>query len=114
MVTMRRFVNASNRSQGFTILEILVVVSVLSLFLALAGPALSSVVATQQVRSASYDLHATLNVARSEALTRNVAVTVAPADGGWASGWTVTEVGGTVLRRQAAYPRIALSGPARV
>ena len=111
---MRSSRHASRGVAGFTTLEILVVVAILSIFTALAGPALSSMVASQQVRGASYDLHATLNVARSEALTRNVSVTVAPAAGGWASGWTVTEVGGTVLRRQPPYPRITLTGPARV
>ena len=99
---------------GFTLVELLVVVAVISIFLAFAGPSLSGMVATQQVRNASYDLHATLNVARSEALTRNAAVTVTPTAGDWALGWTVTEAGGAVLRRQAAYGRIALSGPVRV
>jgi type IV fimbrial biogenesis protein FimT len=112
MVSMRSC--APHTSAGFTLTELLVVVAVLSIFLALAGPALSSVVATQQVRNASYDLHASLSVARSEALTRNAPVTVEPNDGDWARGWTITVTGGTVLRRQAAYPRIALSGPPRV
>jgi len=103
-----------NAGAGFTMVELLVVVGVLSIFLAVAGPALSGMVATQQVRAASFDLHATLNIARSEALTRNASVTVEPAEGDWARGWNVVESGGTVLRRQSAYPRIALSGPARV
>jgi type IV fimbrial biogenesis protein FimT len=94
--------------------ELLVVIGVVSIFLAVAAPAMSGMVATQQVRAASADLHATLNIARSEALTRNASVTVDPVDGDWARGWSVTETGGAVLRRQSAYPRIALSGPARV
>jgi len=99
---------------GFTTIELLVVVGILSIMAAFAGPALSSMVASQQVRSASADLHSSLMIARSEALTRNGSVTVAPADGDWAHGWTVTEAGGTVLRRQPAYPRLTLSGPVRV
>ena len=99
---------------GFSTVELFVVLGILSILGALAGPGLSSMVATQQVRSASADLHASLNIARSEALTRNTSVTVAPTAGNWANGWTITEAAGTVLRRQAAYPRIALSGPARV
>ena len=102
------------REAGFTTVELLVVMGVLAIVLGLAGPALSGMVATQQVKSASYDLHATLNIARSEALTRNVAVTVEPSGGNWAHGWTITEAGGTVLRRQSPYPRVALTGPARI
>jgi type IV fimbrial biogenesis protein FimT len=99
---------------GFTTIELLVVIGIMAIFFALAGPALSGVIATQQVRAASHDLHATLSIARSEALTRNAPVTVEPAGAGWAAGWTVTDAGGTVLRRQNAYPRIALTGPVRV
>jgi type IV fimbrial biogenesis protein FimT len=99
---------------GFTTVELLVVVGVISIFLAFAAPSMSGMVASQQVRAASFDLHATLNIARSEALTRNGAVTIDPVEGDWARGWNVSEAGGTILRRQSAYPRIALSGPGRV
>lgn len=104
----------ARESAGFTTIELIVVVGILSVLAALIGPAMSSMVATQQVRSASYDLHATLNIARSEALTRNASVTVAPAEGDWGRGWTITATGGTVLRRQSPYPRINVSGPVRV
>lgn len=107
-------VNVRRPARGFTLVEIMVVLAVLAIVLGVAGPALSSMVATQQVTSAAYDLHATLNIARSEALTRNAPVTVTPVSGNWAQGWTMTDSGGVVLRRQAAYPRIALSGPTSV
>lgn len=103
-----------NAAFGFTTVELLVVITVLSIFLAIAAPAMSGMVAAQQVRAASSDLHATLNIARSEALTRNASVTVNPAEGDWARGWSVTDSSGAVLRRQSAYARISLSGPARV
>ena len=99
---------------GFTTVEMLVVVGVLLVLIAMAAPALSGMVVTQQLKNASFDLSSSLNLARSEALTRNAAVTIDPVAGDWARGWTVTEAGGTVLRRQSAYGRIALSGPVRV
>lgn len=113
MVTTKRCARAFHAS-GFTIVEALVVIAVLALLLGLAGPALSGMVAAQQLKNASFDLAASLTLARSEALTRNVPVTIDPVAGDWARGWIVTEAGGTVLRRQAEYARIALSGPARV
>lgn len=105
---------ATTRSSadGFTLIELMVTVSVLLVLLTVAGPALSALIVTQQLKNAAFDLTASLVLARSEALTRNVAVTVAPANGGWAQGWSVTDANGTVLRRQSAYPRIAMSGPA--
>lgn len=105
---------ATRGSAGFTIIEILVTVGVLAILLALTGPALSGMAASQQVKTASYDMYATLSLARSEALTRNTSVTVEAVEADWARGWTVTEAGGTVIRRQTAYPRVALSGPVRV
>ena len=99
---------------GFTLVELMVVLGVLSIFLAFAGPAFTSMVATQQVSSAAYDVHTSLNIARSDALTRNASVTVEPVGGNWAQGWTTTDSTGTVLRRQAAYARVVLTGPARI
>ena len=99
---------------GFTIVEMLVAIGVLAIMLAFAATSMSGMAASQQVRTAAYDVYSTLTHARSEALTRNATVTVAPVDGDWARGWTVTEAGGTVLRRQNAYSRVTLSGPAQV
>lgn len=99
---------------GFTMMEMLVAMGVVAILVALAGPSLSDMAASQQVRSASYDIYSTLTHARSEALTRNALVTVAPVSGDWAQGWTVTETGGAVLRRQNAYPRVTVSGPAQI
>jgi type IV fimbrial biogenesis protein FimT len=99
---------------GFTMIEMLVAMCVVAILIALAGPFLTNMGAAQQVRSASYDVYSTLTQARSEALTRNTLVTVSPISGDWAQGWTVTQADGTVLRRQSAYPRIALTGPAQI
>ena len=102
------------RTRGFTIIEMLIAVGVLSLLLALVAPSLTTLMSTQQLKTAAQDVYASLSVARSEALTRNTSVTVEPLDGDWARGWTITAAGGTVIRRQDAYRRIAFGGPARV
>lgn len=101
-------------AEGFTVVELLIAMVVMAIFAALAAPALTPMVAAQQVRTASTDLHAALQTARSEALTRNVAITVTPADGDWARGWTIKDDEGTVLRSQSGYPRVAVRGPTRV
>lgn len=111
---MNRTSRPWHASYGFTIVELLVVIGVLSILLGLAGPALSGMVVSQQLKNASLDLASSLTQARSEALTRNVSVTVAPLEPDWARGWTVTAQGGAVLRRQSAYGRIAMSGPVNV
>jgi type IV fimbrial biogenesis protein FimT len=99
-------------STGFTLIEALVVMAILAILVGVAAPAMSGLVVGQQLKTAGYDLSSSIVLARSEALTRNVSVTVAPPDGNWAHGWTITEAGGTVIRRQNAYPRVTLTGPA--
>ena len=106
---------AKGRTRGFTLVEALVGVAVVSILLTAAGPSLSSVITAQQVKNAGFDLSSTLIVARSEALTRNVSVAVVPNTAeNWAQGWVVRDDGGTVLRRQNAYGRIVVTGPTQV
>lgn len=115
MVTLKPNAQMHPRSAGFTLVEALVAVTVLFVLITVAGPALTGLVVTQQLKNAGFDLTSSLVLARSEAVTRNVSVTVAPADAtDWARGWTVSEQGGTVLRRQSAYGRITVAGPVRV
>jgi type IV fimbrial biogenesis protein FimT len=112
VVNVRYFMRTA--ALGFTAIELLVVVAILSILLSVTAYGMSEMVAGQQVKSATFDIHATLNMARSEALTRNVSVTVQPVGGDWALGWSVTEAGGTVLHRHSAHSRILLTGPVRV
>ena len=104
----------TRRCRGFTVIEMVMVIAVMSILIAIAAPSLTNMIATEQVRSASQDVYSSLAVARSEALTRNTTVTVEPVGGNWAQGWTITDAGGTVLRRQEAYARISATGPQRV
>lgn len=89
---------------GFTLVELMAVVSILSIVLALAAPSFTAFSASQRLRGASTDLVTTLLAARSEAIKRNAEVTVsAAADGGsanWGRGWTATAPGGQQIDRK--------------
>lgn len=98
-------------ARGFTIVELLVVVFVFGTLLAIGLPQFADFIRNQRIKTASFDLFSTLMLARSEAITRNTRITVAPTGGSWANGWTVTEPGGEVIRRQEAVVRISISGP---
>ena len=100
--------------RGFTLPEVLIVCAALAVLLAAGAPHLGDFVRNQRVKTASFDLFSSLVLARSEAITRNTRVTVAPAGGAWANGWTITETGGEVLRRQEPVPDVTISGPATV
>lgn len=107
-------------SRGFTLPELLIVVTVMGVLLAAGVPQFVEFIRNQRVKSASFDLFSSLVVARSEAITRNTSVTITPASTtNWANGWTITYVdatsGSTVtLRDQAAFPNITITGPTTV
>lgn len=75
---------------GFTLLELIVTISVLSILVALAAPSFRQLLEAQRMRAASFDLVADLTLARSEAIKRGAAITLAPTTAGdWSTGWTV-------------------------
>ena len=100
--------------QGFTLIEALIVIAMIGVMLALAAPSFVTFTASQRVKTASFDLYATLAFARSEAIKRRQPVTVAPVGGDWTTGWTVnTVVGGvdTTLRSQDALLGVLITIP---
>lgn len=74
---------------GFTLIELIIGLIVLSILLAVAVPSYQSVIAEQRVRTTVTDLHSALALARSEAIKRNASVSLAPASGGWSAGWQI-------------------------
>lgn len=99
------------RVQGFTLVELIITVLILGMLAAIGMPAYSGFVAGQRVKTASFDVMSTMMLARSEAIKRNTIVTVTPAGGDWASGWSVT-VGATTLNQQAAFKNLAITSSA--
>ncbi|MCB5357560.1 GspH/FimT family pseudopilin [Vibrio lentus] len=58
-------------TRGFTLLELLITVSVLSILIATAAPSFSSVLASTKIKRLAPEVHGFLIAARSEAITRN-------------------------------------------
>jgi len=76
-------------ARGFTLIELVVVLAVVALLLFVAVPSFGSFLQNQQIRVAGDAIVNGLQVARAEAMRRNVSVQVAvnvPA-----TGWTVSE-----------------------
>lgn len=107
-------------NRGFTLPELLIVVTVAGVMLAAGVPSFVEFIKNQRVKSASFDLFSSLIVARSEAITRNTNVTITPSStSNWGNGWTITYVDSTsgstvMLREQAAFSNITISGPTSV
>jgi type IV fimbrial biogenesis protein FimT len=80
-------------SKGFTLVESMVVVAIVAILAALAGPAFQEMIRNNRLSAASSALQVSLNLARSEAAKRgsDARVTVAAngVAGNWVNGWTV-------------------------
>jgi type IV fimbrial biogenesis protein FimT len=97
-------VSAMDRSRGFTLPEMLTVIMIVGILAVFAFPAMTKFLATQAVRSASYDLFADLIYARSEAIARGATVKVeGVSTTDFKQGWTIKmDPAGPVLRTQSA------------
>jgi len=77
-------------ARGFTLLELLVVMVLLSVLLMLAAPSFISFQRNSELTTTSNEFLAALTAARAEAMKRQLRAFVVPADGSsWASGWIV-------------------------
>ena len=79
------------RARGFTLIELMTTVTILTVLTLAAAPAFREFIANQRVRNATFDLVSALTLARSQAITQNGAVSLKKAGDTWSAGWKVTD-----------------------
>lgn len=105
--------SAARRSRGFTLIELIVTITVAAVLAGLALPAFQNFIANQRVRNASFDLMAALMLTRNQAVTRNTEVSfVKKSTDTWDAGWTVTVDTTTVLLKQEPFNNLAITDSA--
>ena len=86
------------KNKGFTILELVIIVAILSVLMAFAGPSLSTMIANNRISGGVNDFVAAMQFAKTEAAARISPVTIckkkdnsSDCDGGgdWQRGWIV-------------------------
>lgn len=100
---------------GFTITELLIVVTVVGILASLAAPSFSELIKNQRIKSMASDLNASLTLARSEAVKRNREVTLSPV-GSWQGGWQIADpdFADNYIEVHDAFAGLTATGPASV
>jgi type IV fimbrial biogenesis protein FimT len=103
-----------NRQRGFSLVEVMVVLSIVIVLSAAGVPALQDFVTKQRLKSAASDLFTDILRTRSEAIKRNTSLTLTPEGGAWANGWSLPSPvdGASALLAHAALPNVTVTGPA--
>ncbi len=91
------------RQKGFTLIELVTVMAVATILLGVGIPGFRALATTNQLTSTSNQLVSSLNLARQEAVTRGVPVSVCSSSDGascsggtdWTVGWMVFADNGT-------------------
>lgn len=78
--------------RGFSLIELMVVIAILGISAALAGPPLTQWMQANRVTSGANNLLADIQYARSEAIRNNRDVHLAPAINDYADGWNIFTV----------------------
>ena len=109
----KRTLRGRPASAGFTIVELMVTVTMVAILSAVAVPAMRTFVQNDRQWTQSSSLIMALNTARNEAIKQDTGVMVCPSadklncdtSGAWAEGWIVTLPGtGTPIMTSASLP----------
>ena len=86
------------RRNGFTLIELIVVIAILAIMASIGIPSYQRMILNNSVTSASNGLVGFLQMARSEAVTRKEDVTVTANGGNWHAGATMRDASNTTLK----------------
>ncbi len=79
-----------NKKKGFTLLELLLTITIVSILTAIAVPSFNTMISHNNIAAAQKEMRSSLQLARTMAISRGSAVYVVAATGGYSNGWAVT------------------------
>ncbi len=96
------------RQHGFTLVELVMTITIFVVLTLIAVPYLGTFVQSQRVKNAAMDMSSSVIYARSEAIKRNAQIDITANTGGWGNGWRVLS-GGKSLRSYDAYTNLDIA-----
>ena len=106
--------SVSIKVRGFTLIELIVVITIVGILASVAVPSLSDTLARQRAKSVSSELLASLSKTRSEAVSRNSNITLMPKTNQWIKGWQILDSFNVVLDDRKEITNVNISGPNNV
>jgi type IV fimbrial biogenesis protein FimT len=110
-------------SRAFTLIELMVTITVLAVVIGLAAPSFSSMLRENRLAALSTEVQGALQLARSEAVKRHENITVCRSNAAqtacengtnWGAGWLITRMNGAnvqVLKIWAPVQGTVVTGP---
>lgn len=107
------------RTQGFTLIELMVTITVLGIIISLAAPSFSKMLQDNRMITLASELQGSLQMARAEAIKRRVDVVLCKSNSGatdcsngtdWQGGWLMRSTDG-VIKVWDAVQGATLTGP---
>jgi type IV fimbrial biogenesis protein FimT len=112
-----RIGSAIKSEGGFSLIELMIGVLLVSILMAIGVPSFRSLIEDQRLRAATTDLRLALNMTRSEAVKRNRTVVLSPGADGWGAGWTIpnpVDPNDPDILNQVHASGMTITGPASV
>jgi type IV fimbrial biogenesis protein FimT len=101
------------RQHGFTLIEAMVVVLIIIVLAGTGIPAMQDFVTSTRLKGVTSDLFSDIVRTRSEAIKRNMLVSMVPTEASWAKGWSIPhpDPSKQALQLHAALPGVTVVGP---
>jgi len=109
-----------NKHAGFTLIELMVTISVLAVLLGIGVPSFRNMIEGNRITTVANDLVNGLQFARSEAIKRGANVTLCSTNdqdtcsGAWTNGWVARGAGGALRVWPATRQGVAIADPGQV
>lgn len=95
------YFSSTKTQAGFTLLELMVTLSIAAILAAIAVPTLQTITINRHADGLANDLQIDLMYARNQALSLSKEVTIEPLSSGWSAGWTIKQ-DGVVIRQKGS------------